>query len=481
MLVNPPWRKGDRRFGVRAGSRWPFTVSASNAKSLGYVPFPFFLAYAAAVLERLPSVTVSACDAIAEGLSDSEYLAKLRAFQPDLVVAETSTPSIDVDLFYVRKTKEHCKSELVYALAGPHVTIYWESVLRENPLVDLCFAGEYEWSLQELVQQLLRKAQDFDKIKGIAYRRQDGSIAMTTRREPGNVDELPFPAWHHFPMLNYRDYFCGLPGPMVNVIASRGCPFHCNFCMWPTVMYGGHLYRPRSPKSVVDEIEHLVSTYHFKTVYFDDDTFNIGKRRLLTIFDEIRRRNISVHLAMMARADLIDEETLVAAKAAGLYAVKYGVESGNQHVLDLSGKNLLLEDVKKSVSLTKKLGIKVHLTFSIGLLGETLQSVQDTLNLCLELKPESAQFSIATPFPGTEYYEQARSKNYLHAEEFADFDGCNACVIRTDELSRDDIISCYAMVLRKWRRTNISFHLRHLDLPKILRFLTRYLKHSTSI
>ncbi len=439
LLVNPPWKKSDGQYGVRAGSRWPFTQCVKNEKSLDYIPFPFYIAYAAALLEKVPGTTVLAIDAIAEGLDDQAYFQKILAFAPDFILAETSTPSSKVDLRYVSETKKMLGPGARFALAGPHVTTYAETVMQRNPDVDFCFIGEYEWTLRELICLLQEGNDDVHAVQGLAYRKQDGSVIINRRRPLGNINELPFPAWHHFPMKNYKDYFSDFPAPMVNVVASRGCPYTCNFCMWPDVMYGGHQYRVRDAKNVVDEIECLINRYGFKTIYFDDDTFDIGKQRMLEICNEIQKRSLKIRWAMMARADTIDEETLRAFKQSGLHAVKYGVESGNQKILDSTGKKLNLETVKKTVALTKTLGVRVHLTFTVGLLGETAQTVRDTINLALSLDPDSLQVSICTPFPGTRYYEQARERGLLVTEEENVFDGSQSGVVRTDELSKEDI------------------------------------------
>jgi radical SAM superfamily enzyme YgiQ (UPF0313 family) len=460
LLTNPPWKKGKNQFGVRAGSRWPFTQSARNERSLKYIPFPFFLAYATAFLEQEAGVDTSSIDAIAEGLTEAEYYDKVEALGPDIIFAESATASFPEDLKHVVNTKKRLGSNCIYLLGGPHVTYFPEDTLRDYPEIDYCLIGEYEWTLRAFVCASRDNTLRPEHILGLAYRADGENIVVNPRRPSGNLDELPFPAWHHYPMMRYRDYFCNIPAPMANMLASRGCPFKCNFCLWPDLMYGGSNYRARSATSIVEEMRLLVNTYGFKTIYFDDDTFNIGKSRLLEICSEIRKKKVNVNWAVMARADTMDAETLNAMKAAGLYAIKFGVESGNQHVVDLTGKNLNLDTVRRTVAHTKELGIKCHLTFTMGLLGETQKSMQDTIDMAVELDPDSVQISITTPFPGTKYYEYAKQKGFLLTEDASIYDGSQSCVVRTETLSKGDIEQGYKRFEKIWRKHRLKKAMR---------------------
>ena len=448
LLANPPWRKSTGAYGVRAGSRWPFTMSAPGPKDLKYIPFPFFLAYAAALLEKIDGADVLAIDAIAEGLSEEEYRHRVRAFEPQLVVAETSTASFAVDMEHVSWIKGEF-SGCMAAIAGPHATSTSRDVLSQYPQVDYCFIGEYEATLQSMVVGILAGSFVPEQCKGIAYRK-NGNIVVNPRRALIMLNDLPWPAYHYFPMHNYRDYFCDIPAPMVHMVASRGCPYTCDFCLWPKVMYGGNLYRCRSMYDVADEMEFLIGGYGFRTVYFDDDTFNIGRSRLLMFCNEILRRGIKTNIAMMARADTMDKLTLGKLVEAGLCAAKFGVESGSQQILDACDKKLDLEMVKHTVRFAKELGIRVHLTFTVGLRGETWNTIRQSIDLALELDPYSIQVSIATPFPGTEFYRYAEKNGHLIASGSESFDGNTSCVIRTDELSSQQVEEGFHAFKRAW-------------------------------
>lgn len=412
-----------------------------------YVPFPFFLAYAAAVLER-ERFPVMLVDAIAEGLTEEEYLAKVAAFEPDLVLHETSTASITTDLRIARMIKESTRARV--ALAGPHVSVLGDQVLRENAFVDFVLAGEYELILLDLCRRLAAAA-PVAGVQGLCYRNTDGAVRAAPRRPPiEDLDSLPWPARHFLPMENYRDAFCDMPHPMLQMWASRGCPYRCIFCLWPDVMYGGHEYRTRNPVDVADEIERCRKEYGFRSFYFDDDTFNLGKPRIVALCREIKKRNLRIPWAAMCRADAVDEEMLREMKDSGLIAVKYGIESASQEIVDASGKKLDLAKAERAIELTRKLGIRFHLTFTFGLPGETPETIKRTIRYALEKDPDCLQFSLATPFPGTAYHRALGGSGGIAAGSWDEYDGSGRSVIRTEHLSREDLEGWLSEAHRMW-------------------------------
>jgi len=450
LFANPPWKKEEGRYGVRAGSRWPFTMPASGPDCLPYVPFPFFLAYGAALLAARSDARVLAVDAIAEGLDDAGYDRRVASFAPDIIVAETSQASFPQDIRHAAKAREMLPG-VCYVLAGPQASVAPEAILNRYPEVAYCLVGEYEWTALDLVTAL--SGPDFtpSRIAGLAWRDGQGAPRVNPRRELGPLSELPWPDYRQFPMDRYKDYFCGISGLMVNMVASRGCPHRCSFCLWPEVMYGGHAYRVRDVADVADEMAFLVATYGFKTVYFDDDTFNLGKKRILRLAEEIRNRQTRVDLAIMARADSMDEEMLAALRGVGLVAVKYGLESASPDILKRCGKGLDLEAAKRMIRFTKSLGVKVHLTFTVGLPGETRQTIEDSIRLALELDTESIQVSLATPFPGTPFYAYVASHGYLASSQGDLFDGSHCCVARTEALSCREIEEGFREFQAAWK------------------------------
>lgn len=434
-LINLPWEVRGR-FGVRAGSRWPFTAPLAPEGHLPYIPFPFFLAICAAVLKK-DGIEVLLIDAVAQKFGIDAIIEKIKSFSPSLIVAETSTPSFENDLFLLKKIKEKFAQGFM-ALAGPHATVFSKEILESYPIVDYVFRGEYEEAAAELARHLATGLM-LDEVRGLSYRAH-GRLRINPCRESIKVlDELPWPERAALPMERYHDGFCQMPFPSVQMLSSRGCPFACTFCLWPQVIYNERRIRFRNPITVVDEMEYLVKEYNFKAVYFDDDCFNVDKRHVLEIAGEIKKRGLSVPWSAMARADLMDEETLDALAASGFYAVKYGVESVSQAVLEGIKKNIDLKKTRQMIYKTKERGIKVHLTFCLGLPGETKKTIQDMKSFVCELNPDSCQFSYATPFPGTEYFRQVQERGELLSEKWSDYDGNAKCIVKTEELSACDL------------------------------------------
>ncbi len=443
FLGNGPWfKKG--YYGVRAGSRWPHF----EEEGARYLPFPFYLAYATAILEK-SGYDCCLVDGIAERICEADFIQRAIDFKPDITVLEISTASFDTDLRQAQKIKDTCPDTRII-FCGIHVDMYRTQFLDENPLVDFVLKGEYDFVLHQLIQAIESNS-DYSTIPNLVYRDDQGVAHQTERGELiDDLDTIPWPSRDQLPMHSYWDLPGGIPEPSLQMWASRGCPFQCIFCAWPQIMYGNNRYRTRDPKDVVDEIEAMVEKYGFRSFYFDDDTFNIGKKRLLALCDEIKKRNLNLPWAAMARADTTDRETLAAMKDAGLVGIKYGVESGSQQLVDNAKKGLDLKIVEEMVCATRELGINQHLTFSFGLPGETWETVRQTIDFAKRLNPETIQFSIMTPFPGSTFYRMLEEEGKLLTHDWSKYDGGTTAVVRTDALSGEDLERALRMAYNEW-------------------------------
>jgi radical SAM superfamily enzyme YgiQ (UPF0313 family) len=189
---------------------------------------------------------------------------------------------------------------------------------------------------------------------------------------------------------------------------------------------------------------------------------------MLKLAREIKKRKLKIPWGAMARADTIDKQTLKVLKDSGLCVIKYGVESGVQEILDKIGKNLNLEKVEKAVRFTRDLGIKVHLTFALGLTGDTKETIKKTINYAIKLNPDSAQFSVVTPFPGTRYYENLERKKFLLNKKWSDFDGTNVAVFSKPELTAEDLEKLVNQANKKWKVHFVKRNVFNLNSWKLL-------------
>ena len=215
-------------------------------------------------------------------------------------------------------------------------------------------------------------------------------------------------------------------------------------------MYETGVYRVRSPEDVVREMIEDGREKGFQSVYFDDDVFNVGNKRMATFVDLLKREGWSLPFGIMARADTCSTDRYEDLRSVGLEVTKIGVESGAQELVDRCGKRLALSAVREAVARCKSLGIRTHLTFMFGLPGETLDTTQRTIDLALELSPDTIQFSLATPFPGSSFYRELEQRGYLVSKNWALYDGYSRSVVRTDQLSAEELENALRRAYREW-------------------------------
>jgi len=424
LVTNPPWPGPG--YGARSDVRWP------HKRKDKYLEYPIYLSYAVAVLEK-SGFEVGFIDGIAEELSISDFVEAVKKTGADMVIIECSTPSIRYDLLTAEKLKGEI-SDVFVVLVGSHPTFFHKRILMENEFVDVICRGEFDLTVRDIAVALSNGGQ-LSEIKGISYRDGNGVHVNEERPLLNNLDGLPFPARHIVKMEPYLAGICtgNMPTTMVS---SRGCPYKCVYCLWPRTLYG-RVFRARSPENVVDEIEQLVNEYHVDEIYFDDDCLTLNKKRLLKICELIKKRNIKVKWICQCRVDSVDEEMLKEMKEAGCHYMEFGVESGSQEMLTAMKKGATLEAARNAFALCKKIGLKTQAYFLFGVPGENNETFRQTVEFAKELAPDSAQFAIAIPHPGTELYQVCEEKGWLKYDSWDDFSAGNS-LIETEELSRED-------------------------------------------
>lgn len=431
------------------------------AKSRGRVQrHPDYLCQAIAVLEA-DDHRCKLIDGAAKNLSIESTQAEVDLFKPDMIVIQTTTPSIYSDLDYAKMCKETLRNDCMTVAIGPHVSAEPEDTLvKSDGFLDVVIRGEYDYTLRELVS-----GSPFNQIKGISYK-ENGQIIHNPNRELlENLDELPFPAWHH---INPRDYpDAGKLYPFITLISGRGCSGRCNFCLFPQVMYGHH-FRGRSPQSVVDEIEYDLKLFPFlKEIMFEDDALTLRKQlpRLQQICEEILFRNIRISWSANSRADLTELEILRLMKKSGCRMLVVGFEFGNQQILNNVKKGCTIDQMRKFVELTRKVGIRVHGCFMIGGPEETHVTARQTIDFAKSLPIDTAQFSGLCAYPGTEFYQWAKEKDYLVPKDWPNWVDENKeqrAIINFPDLSVDQINQLVDKGLRE-------FYLRPRQMFRMLK------------
>jgi len=291
-------------------------------------------------------------------------------------------------------------------LGGPHATVYPQRVMNESPVIDYVVRGEGEETFLALVQALDAGGKDVGTIQGLTFRLRGEIISTPDRALIQDLDSLPFPARHLFELGRYG--LCTPEGqPMFTLLSSRGCPYNCAYCFKGIV---GRTYRQRSPDNILSEIRQVIEQYGARNFYFIDDLFTIDLRRLHLIADQLITEKLDIRWQCLGRVDRVNAEVLRKMYLAGCRRIHYGIESGNQGILQRIGKGIQLEQVRKAVRWAKEAGLQVKGYFMLGLPGDTEQTMQQTVDLAIELDLDEAMFSLTTPFPGTRLWEELVQK-----------------------------------------------------------------------
>jgi len=371
---------------------------------------PLYLAYAASYI-RERGHTIHFIDAPVVAMTVEVFIKEASKLAPDFIIFETSTPSFDNDCSVAGELKQKIPGVKIVFL-GTHVTALPEICLK-NESIDAVVLGEFELSLTDYIEK------GPINTEGIGYRDEEGLVIINKKRSYcTELDTFPFPARDLIPNYSYFDPI--LKNPFTFVVSARGCPYPCTFCNWPEHLTG-RIVRKRSVKNIVDELEHIQKTYTFKSILFNDDTFTADKEQAKSIAQEIIRRKLSLTWGCYARADFDDEETLSLFRKAGCFLLKVGVETADEQIQKNVKKNYDLEKVKRAVKRMLKHGFHVHATFAFGLPGESVDTIKKTISFAKKLNATTVQFSIAVPYPGTQFYQFLKDNDYLLTTNWNDY------------------------------------------------------------
>lgn len=352
---------------------------------------------------------------------DYDYLIQiLKKEKPRLVIGGFTTPSIFIDMKLCEIAKQNCNAKV--GIWGPIPSALRNLLYKKFPALDFIIENEPEFTMQELARNLKKNKKNiFAGIKGLSYRKNK-QIFFNGFRKFGRLDNIPIPAYDLLPMNLYHTPY-NRKLPMTIMRSSRGCPYSCIFCLIGGLVnkesgYGSR-WRAHSSERVVKETEYVVRNFKVREINFFDAEFTIDKKRVIEICKEIIKKKLDVIWNCNARVDGVNAEVLKWMRKAGCYAISYGVESINKKIVEICKKKITAEQVENAVKITKKAGIQPALYFMIGLPGETEESIKENIAfakkiaLKYDLRP---QCTIATPYPGTVFYEMAKKQGWIKAE-----------------------------------------------------------------
>jgi anaerobic magnesium-protoporphyrin IX monomethyl ester cyclase len=382
--------------------------------AVGHLPFALLgLGYLAAVLEK-NHYQVDVIDCQVLKLSFDESRSELRKRKPDVVGMTATTLTYKSALQIARIAKE-VHPNCVTALGGPHVTFWDDKALEECPQLDVVVRREGENTMLELVQRI-EKGKDYNDVVGTTCRKNGKIIRNPDRLYIEDLDSLPFPARHLWPMEKLRE-----TEDILYLATSRGCVYWCEFCT--TVRMHGRKYRIRSPKNVVNELEFLHKTYNVSNFTFCDDAFTVDQARTKDLCNDILSRGLKIKWNCGTRVDMLTKDLLQKMKEAGCISVWFGVESGSQQVLDAMKKGITPELTAKVFGWVREVGLKPVPNVILGFPGETKKSAWETIKFIEKISPDDVGFyNVATPFPGTPMYDLVLEKGWLRVTNFDRYD-----------------------------------------------------------
>lgn len=355
-------------------------------------------------------------DCSVEGVDTEKLKGILADFKPQLLVMNSTTPSLNFDLT-IPPLARSVLPEVKVAAFGIHVGTLPDETFAQAPDLDYVIRGEPEATITELADSL-QNGGKVDGVTGLSYR-NNGSIQHGADRGfIPHLDEMPFPAWDLIDLNNYKLPFSGRPFLMVTT--ARGCPYDCVYCVAQS--YYGRKIRARKPARIVDELEHLQEKYGVRDFFFWSESFTIIKAAIKELCREILRRGLKIRWVCNSRVDNIDLELLELMKKAGCWMISYGVESGDQAILDAIKKGITVEQVRQAIRLTRKVGFQIAGHFVLGLPGESLESLRMTYKFACSLDLDYAQFYCASPWPGSEFYTMAVKEGWLASTNWDEYE-----------------------------------------------------------
>jgi radical SAM superfamily enzyme YgiQ (UPF0313 family) len=450
-------------------------------KGLSSAMPPMGLAYIAANLKK-NKFEVDIIDAFAKQMTVEETVEETIKKIPDVVGISCSTPVVPIAHMIAKKLKQN-SSNLKIVFGGIHPTLMPDEILKDDS-IDYIIRGEGEETFVDLLQALSGTIQ-ISSVLGLSYTINKKIVHNQDRKLIDNLDSIPFPAWEKLPLELYSaPPHWDLKSPCFPILSTRGCPYRCTYCSLKVM---GKIYRMRSVKNIVDEIEWLVNNFGAKEIMFMDATFPLKKEHGIAVCQEIIKRGLNKKMVWMCetRVNHVDLEILKMMKKAGCKRVAYGIESGVQELLNNIKKGFILEQVENAVRLTKKAGIEIIAYFMLGLPGETKEKSLQTISFAKKLGVDFVKFNLTVPYPGTELYNQAVAEGTLKSTDWDLFTSFSSMtkfepVYYPKGMSKNDIEGVQKIALRSYYLSP-KIMIKHILKIRSISDIIKYTKGFSSI
>lgn len=415
------------------------------------------IAYISAILKE-NGYDVKVVDAYVNGYNIVELMNIIGEYVPDIVGISVLSTSAETVYEISRNIRvKYPKAKIV--MGNLHASLFSSEILSED-YADFIVHREGEFAMLELLEAFKNNGR-LEAVKGISFKVKGTIVDTSPRPYIENLDQISFPSWHLFPNDKYStDPRTEVKRGIVEtqILATRGCPNQCTFCSsWTKESSGGNKYRMREPNLIIDEMVYMNKTYGSEIFSFVDLAFPLIRKHAIHFCDEIikRRLNKKFRWFTECRVKPIDKELLALIKKAGCVRVCFGIESGNDRILEQIKKNFTKEDVRAAIRMAQKAGLIADGMFMIGLPKETEETIKETIDFAIELNVRYAIFNIFVPYPGSEIYDKLKLENKIHFKCWGDFTsypayGKGTPVYVPDQLIHEKLIYLQKYAMRKF-------------------------------
>ncbi|MFH0798837.1 MAG: radical SAM protein [Pseudomonadota bacterium] len=368
-----------------------------------------------------------------------QLISLLRKRAPDLIGITMNVGHVYAAAKYIRAIKGEFPG-IPIVIGGPYVSVTQKQILNEFPEADYAVAYEGEHAIVELVA-VLKGTRKIETVRNLVYRK-GCDIKINENERIVDIDALPLPDYGLIKHLlgKYRGVYPTIARPSIGVMCSRGCPFHCGFCSSPSLWGSKVIFR--NIDAVIDEIKMLRDTLAVKEVFFHDDTLNVRPGWFIELCDAIIKSGLNEQIyfkcALRVNKAMLSEELLIKAKQANFWMIFYGVENGNQEMLNRMNKGTTIEEIERAFKLTRGCGICTYALLIVGYPGETKGTFADSLALLEKIMPDFSGFAAAIPIPGTEMHRIALEQGLISVTDFKNYQ-YGDIIMGTSELETRDI------------------------------------------
>lgn len=423
-----------------------------NPKDFDVLRAPYGLASISAYLKKFGK-DVTLWDPQPFFKNRNEIISTITQKKPDIVGMTAYTYNINDVAYFLAQLKKSLP-DVKTVIGGPHITGEPILTLQRFPVIDYGIIGEGELPLNQLINYL-SSDQDVSGIDALVYRDNQGKVVANRKLQLlNNLDDIPFADWESLPMDKYWDSLTTEKKYGV-IFASRGCPHSCIFCAAGVAL--GKKSRKRSPQNFVSELAYLGDKYGITEFNFLDSTFTIDKKWVMEICDEILKLKHAIKFKCTTRANNADIEMYQHMKKAGCTTLLLGVDSCDSKILKSSRKGMSCEQIENAISIIEKVGISIDASFIIGLPEETKETINRSIKLAKRIMKKNnsmAAFTMATPFPGTEFYDLALKEGFP-VQEWGKYDYFHISYV-PKSMTKKDLEDSYKEILKEVYYLNYS-------------------------